>query len=656
MAARGANGGGNGQPQRQFSWIGLAMNLLIMYGIYSYFTRSSGPTHDTATGKALPPHRAIFKGSERLHLRVFMDEEADFKDFNNTEKVLWAEDDIFFDWRDGGDRSKEVNITPSANVMNNGTLYAHVYFYKHGYSPDPNSPLYKRSAVITRSRLLNEYLKKPKLKGRKNLISGELEDSPEALAEQEARGKEELVYISFWRPNMTINLVHDMTVFPRGGIPQQIKDHMQFDKNGDNYYPTLYFNNFWLLREHLYPINETTPVLPLRLDFFLLSMWKWQMMVQMDQSFAMQESLGAVEGEKDEVKRMLMETNPWLLGVTFFVSILHSVFDFMAFKNDITFWKERKSMEGLSVRSIFLSVFMQGVIFLYLLDNDTSWLIVISSGVGLAIEAWKITKAADVSIQRTASGFPKLIIKDKASYTATTKEYDDKAMKWLYGALFPLTICYSIYSLMYDSHKSWYSWVLGSLTGCIYTFGFIMMTPQLFINYKLKSVAAMPWRTFIYKALNTFVDDLFAFIIKMPTMHRLACFRDDIVFLIFLYQRWIYPVDKSRFNEYGQGGEDAPTTSDVTTTSAGTTNAATTLATKARDNSSKDTNSENEQDDSSSEEGSSSSSSSDSESEAPTDTATAPTSAGAISDEASTSTTATTATKRKGHTQLQQVD
>ena len=56
--------------------------------------------------------------------------------------------------------------------------------------------------------------------------------------------------------------------------------------------------------------------------------------------------------------------------------------------------------------------------------------------------------------------------------------------------------------------------------------GFIMMTPQLFINYKLKSVAHLPWRMMTYKALNTFIDDLFAFVIKMPTLYRLGCFRD----------------------------------------------------------------------------------------------------------------------------------
>ncbi len=57
-------------------------------------------------------------------------------------------------------------------------------------------------------------------------------------------------------------------------------------------------------------------------------------------------------------------------------------------------------------------------------------------------------------------------------------------------------------------------------------------------------IASRELLTFYYKALNTFIDDMFAFIIKMPTMHRLSAFRDDIIFFIFLYQRWIYRVDK----------------------------------------------------------------------------------------------------------------
>lgn len=40
----------------------------------------------------------------------------------------------------------------------------------------------------------------------------------------------------------------------------------------------------------------------------------------------------------------------------------------------------------------------------------------------------------------------------------------------------------------------------------------------------------------------------------------------DLIFLIYIYQRWVYPVDKKRVNEFGFGGEDnqATTTSALT--------------------------------------------------------------------------------------------
>ena len=73
----------------------------------------------------------------------------------------------------------------------------------------------------------------------------------------------------------------------------------------------------------------------------------------------------------------------------------------------------------------------------------------------------------------------------------------------------------------------------------------------------------MPWRVMSYKAFNTFVDDAFAVLVAMPIHHKIACLRDDAVFIVFLYQRWLYPVDKRRANEYGlayerdDGEEDA---------------------------------------------------------------------------------------------------
>ena len=49
------------------------------------------------------------------------------------------------------------------------------------------------------------------------------------------------------------------------------------------------------------------------------------------------------------------------------MSSLHSVFDFLAFRNDISFWRNRNNMEGLSVRTVFMNVFVNLVVMLYLL-------------------------------------------------------------------------------------------------------------------------------------------------------------------------------------------------------------------------------------------------------------------------------------------------
>jgi hypothetical protein len=108
-------------------------------------------------------------------------------------------------------------------------------------------------------------------------------------------------------------------------------------------------------------------------------------------------------------------------------------------------------------------------------------------------------------------------------------------MAYLSYLMYPVMGIYTVYSAVYNDHKGWYSFILNTLVGGIYLFGFIQMTPQLYINYKLKSVEHMPQRTLFYKFLNTIIDDLFSYIITMPTMHRLSCFRDDIIFVIYLY-------------------------------------------------------------------------------------------------------------------------
>jgi hypothetical protein len=55
-------------------------------------------------------------------------------------------------------------------------------------------------------------------------------------------------------------------------------------------------------------------------------------------------------------------------------------------------------MEGLSAKSVVVSFISQLIVFLYLLDNDTSWMILGSSGIGCCIEFWKIGKAMHIEV------------------------------------------------------------------------------------------------------------------------------------------------------------------------------------------------------------------------------------------------------------------
>uniref|UniRef100_A0A7C9DAD9 Uncharacterized protein n=2 Tax=Opuntia streptacantha TaxID=393608 RepID=A0A7C9DAD9_OPUST len=569
-AAGGGDGGGGAgggrQQQQQQAGFGQTIAGVVRMAIFWYFASKFffSPKKPADSTPAIQMSNLFHKG-EPLDMWVYLSEHEKFTDFGNDKALIWHETNIpYAVWTPDSTRALSLKYQPSEDLKHNGTLYAHVFFARSGYTPDPSDPEYQPLAAFGRSHPAVRFLPKSKTDRRRSLLGDTKESMEEKTPSEEVEASEmepkdegPVEWISYWKPNVTINLVDDFTRYSMNAVPPNIAPYLNVEPKTGNYYPTIYFNEFWLLRDKLIPINETVTELPLHLEVGPISMTKWQLFLQIDQSFQIHRSYGSmVDGEADELKRVFLEGNPYLLAITMVVSLLHSVFDFLAFKNDIQFWNKNKSMEGLSAKSVVVSFISQLIVFLYLLDNDTSWMILVSSGIGCCIEFWKIGKAMHIEVDRSGR-IPLLRFKDRDSYKKNkTKEYDDIAMKYLSYVLFFLVACSSVYSLMYERHKSWYSWILSSLTQCVYMFGFIMMCPQLFINYKMKSVAHLPWRQMTYKFLNTIIDDLFAFVIKMPTLHRLSVFRDDIIFLIYVYQRWIYPVDKKRVNEFGFGGED----------------------------------------------------------------------------------------------------
>uniref|UniRef100_A0A1I8FTN5 Cleft lip and palate associated transmembrane protein 1 n=1 Tax=Macrostomum lignano TaxID=282301 RepID=A0A1I8FTN5_9PLAT len=577
-AAAGDAQQGGEQQQRPNGWAmvkGFIVRMLIIYFISSLFRRGQQP--QTAPGDPSAPASAgsgfrvpcqnIFPKNSKLDLWIFVNEQQNFTRFNEASDLFWHQPGLVYgDWESGENRDgvyyKHGKIKVPETVMKNGSLYIHTFVVRPGNSPDPSSRYHDKRYTMHSGRMLTKY-KRRRVSNTQNLITG----STEGPLDKEglAGGTTHLPPSTHWHPNLTISLIDDHTPWTPGSLPPPLDEYVQFHPPTNEYYPILYYNDYWNLNSDYMPVNDTTPLLNLTVTFQPLSLFRWQLYAAQSMrnkwygAFLGEDTFQESDEEQDTLKRTLVETNPYLLALTVVVSLVHSVFEFLAFKNDIQFWRSRQSLEGLSVRSVFFSVFQSVVVLLYVMDNETNFVVRVSVFVGLLIELWKIKKVVDIQVDWTAKLLgliPRVHIREKSTYTESpTKKYDQMAFRYLSWLLFPLLGMYAVYSLLYQEHKSWYSWVLSMLYGFLLTFGFIMMTPQLFINYKMKSVAHLPWRMLTYKALNTFIDDIFAFVIRMPTLYRIGCLRDDVIFFIYLYQRYIYPMDPKRVNEYGVSQE-----------------------------------------------------------------------------------------------------
>jgi len=472
-------------------------------------------------------------------------------------------------------RTIDASFDMPVEVQNNGTLWGHFYVGITGSKLDPTTPGYDPSRAFHFVHPLTQYIAQKKVRKTKNLLAAtEDDDEPE---EEIPTGP---IIKSHYHPNFTISFIPDSGVMIFPSLHPAVRQYVHLeatgarDKTGLNgwYYPVLYVNTFWQLKSHMTVLNSTVKRVPIHIDLQNFANWKFSLMASVDEG-AKQTARNAAQGqappgggdgtEFEMIKEVLLDTNIYLLGTTVVVSILHMIFEMMAFKSDISHYRNKKNNVGISVRSILGNVFMQGVIFLYLLDNNenTSWMILFTQGMGIVLEFWKITTVVNVRIRDAPNSIIpyRIAFEDKHVLSETeekTKEYDAVAFKYMYMIAVPLLIAYGIYSLKYDTHKSWYSFVIATLVGSVYAYGFLMMVPSLYINYRLKSVAHMPAKAMMYKFLNTFIDDLFAFTIKMPTLHRLATLRDDVIFFVYLYQSWKYKIDYTRVNEFGQGGDD----------------------------------------------------------------------------------------------------
>ncbi len=213
----------------------------------------------------------------------------------------------------------------------------HAFVVRYGKSPDPatGKGRFSKKWTLYKVHRLNKYKKKA-YKKTANLLTGETGASEAEQNKIKEGVKQEI--ISHWHPNITINIVADHTPWTPGQVPPPLDEFVEFTPSLQNYKPIMYVNDYWNLNKDYQPLNDTVTELNLTMTFQPLSMFKWQMYSaqQMRNRFNLMGNLmGEEENEDDQdsIKEAFLETNIYLLVLTFVVSIVHSVFEFLAFKN-----------------------------------------------------------------------------------------------------------------------------------------------------------------------------------------------------------------------------------------------------------------------------------------------------------------------------------
>ena len=104
---------------------------------------------------------------------------------------------------------------------------------------------------------------------------------------------------------------------------------------------------------------------------------------------------------------------------------------------------------------------------------------------------------------------------------------------------------------------TWGTFLLSALADTISICGFTLMIPQFYINYKLQSVAHMPHWTLFFRFMTAMIDHLLWYYgFNLPSVYRLNCYRDEIVFVVYIYQMMKYPAHRHAKVEKSTGEDE----------------------------------------------------------------------------------------------------
>ena len=313
--------------------------------------------------------------------------------------------------------------------------------------------------------------------------------------------------------------------------------------NQMNYFPLNVLTDFWTLNSELLPINKTEMFnFTINLNYGYIRSYFFNQMLNIQINNKVMSSYG-IDGVQDMLVELLKNNSIPYLILLMTVNILHTIFSGFGFKEDISYYNNLEKLDGVYTKYIFLNIFSVFISFLYNIVQGANFLVIFEVFVGFIIEIWKLKMIYNISFNKF---FPFIHFDYKIKYEIKEAEsYQDFAVSMMIKfLLIPIGIIYLIYRLYYYKSSSIFMFIIEYIFFLLNIFGFILLTPQIYLNYKLQSVEHLPLKAFIFKFLNTIIDDLFAFAVKTPILYRIFCFKDDVIFVVYLYQMWIYRHNK----------------------------------------------------------------------------------------------------------------
>ena len=249
------------------------------------------------------------------------------------------------DWSEN--RQIDTTFAVPKEVQNNGTLWAHFYVALQGHVLDPSAKNYDVAKAYHFFRPLNHVLPKKKVAKTKKLLGGSDEKDDVEIDNPKPPGPG-----SYYHPNFTISFIPDSGTPVYPSMHPAIRQHVPLESTGARdssgqhgwYYPIIYVNTFWQLKDHMTELNSSVTTLPLHVTLNNLNNWKFSLYASIDDGLKQNQKratdggpmpAGGDGSEFEEFKRVLIDTNVYLLSTTAIVSVLHMVFEGLAFKSDI---------------------------------------------------------------------------------------------------------------------------------------------------------------------------------------------------------------------------------------------------------------------------------------------------------------------------------